>query len=175
MPDDNVGSADAHEKAYGISSDDVDFLIDTLRVYTAQLRAQLQQSQAQSLSIGVYTAVVGLLASISSALFALYNVNERLNSYRLNEEAVFSISLGLIVAAAGGLWVGVQSYRRVQASRRETDRIAHTLLGLIRRSSQLIDRSDLIYAKRVLMDLILLDAEQVISTAQSRKFFRFAF
>ncbi len=164
-PEPQYSSVPSPQEEHAPADRDVEFLLETIRDYSDQLRLQIEKSETFKIQIGSNVSIAGAGSAVFSVAASLFAAD----STAAISPLIMAVALisGLVLLGGFSIMI-VQGYRRNRTARYEVERLSNILGHLVRRASQFLDRGDVVFGQRVLMDIILSDAEHLIGRATHR-------
>lgn len=150
-------NADAHPER------DYEYLVSIMQKYSAELKHEMDQYDDIILRMSIFFisvfVLVGVVGLLSNLEFVKYNILSEQNIVFAGIIGFCFVSLCVVIA--------LRTILRIQRSIAELKRTSEILTRLDRRASQLIDRGDLSFGNKVLLEVATSEAESLINRSAS--------
>ena len=133
---------------------DVTFLLNTIKEYTMRLRAAIKSKSDQLQRL----ALSGAISAGGVAVLTVLFLSSQARPF-VGAEDLIGVATVAAVFTAPSAWLAFLALRR---SRIEVEVAAMVLQRLVRRASQMLDKGKLLFSDRILIDVVLADAEAAL-------------
>ena len=142
----------------GLQAQDITVLLNTIKEYTLRLRAAIpsKSDQMQRLALSGAISAGGLAVLTLSALSPQARRLIGGESWKLD---MVGVAAAVAVLTAPSAWLASLASRR---SRLEVEVAAMVLQRLVRRALQMFDKGRLLFSDRILIEVVLADAEAAL-------------